>query len=74
MREVRFEVLRLHGVWVLCEGPSIRPQPSYQQAVESGIASAKAHAATDGGRATVNAWIGGQETLVFETAPKSETP
>lgn len=67
--DIRIEVLRYHGVWVVSQsGPGFHVHSSQIKAVAAGIAAAEKYHNETGGRATVHLWRDGNETLVFDSA------
>jgi hypothetical protein len=67
--DVRFEILRLQGVWTLTQsGPDLLPFDSRDAALNAAIQAARKHHDTDGGHATIHLWDGPSETMVFDTA------
>lgn len=70
--DVRFEVLRIDGVWMLTQsGPGVRSFGSQSAAITAGIAEACQHHEQDGSHAAVHLWEGGNERIIFETVKDS---
>jgi hypothetical protein len=66
--DVRFEVLKIDGVWMLRQSkPELRPFGSQSAAITAAIAEACRHHEQDGGHATVCIWKDGIEEVIFET-------
>jgi len=71
--DVRFEILRLHGVWALTQsGPDLLPFDSRETALAAAVEAARKHHDVDGGHATVHLWDGPSETTVFDTAKSGD--
>ena len=66
--DIRFEILKLHGVWALTHsGPDLLPFDSREAALVAALHAARQHHESDGGHATVHLWDSKSETTVFDT-------
>jgi hypothetical protein len=73
--DVRFEVLKIDGIWMLTQRKrEMRPFGSQSAAITAEIAEACRHHEEAGGRATVHLWRDGIEEVIFETVNDSAEP
>lgn len=71
--DVRFEVLRIDGVWTLTLGPQLVQFSNENDAVRAGVVAARRHRADGLGEASVHAWRLGKEETVFDTRLDRDT-
>jgi hypothetical protein len=66
--DIRIEVLRYQGLWVVTQsGPGFHVHSTQTEAVAAGIEAAEKYHSETGGRATVHLWKDGNETLAFDS-------
>jgi hypothetical protein len=66
MMDIRLEVLRIDGAWVLApSGPGLTRFRGEREAVHAAIEAARKYHLQSGGTAVVHVWHGAEDTPVF---------